>query len=408
MDVGSAVLSSVWVLTGLSCLFAIARIVMKILRVHGVALEDYLMFLSVAFAVMYGSYTVSMYRSDISELAALDRPEFARDVYIGHALGFLAPLFGRISFCVYMLGIVGPVFVSRKRTIQLFVALQVAVNVPITILVFTQCGSFPALWKHGLQRDAASCIPIDTIKVLALITVTFNAITDLYLTILPAVVVWNIKAMTTRARLGLFAVLGFSFFATIASTIKIYCVYALYAYTTTIHVIARLIVVMAVEMNVVIIAASIPILAPIFLGNLKRKSMLNDPVLPTYEARVEGTPKSGLLRLTNLSRRLPTEYPSIIRYDSGSEMRSWTTDVDEDPTKRARTQSLEILKTVLVAINMSEQKQVSMREHEIVPESLRRSVSRDNSNIASSLETWEELPTPLFLSEGDGPSFESK
>ncbi|KAI4853124.1 hypothetical protein E4T44_01039 [Aureobasidium sp. EXF-8845] len=184
--------------------------------------------------------------------------------------------------------------------VRLFIALQVAINVPITILVFTQCGSFHTLWEHGLQRIAASCIPSDTIKVLALVAVTFNAITDLYLTILPAVVVWNLQVMVKRARLGLFAALGLSFFATIASISKIYYVYALYAYTTTLHVIGRLIIVMAVEIDVVIIAASIPILAPLFLRNCSRNLIPNNPVLPAYEVQIALTDRANISRQARL------------------------------------------------------------------------------------------------------------
>lgn len=66
------------------------------------------------------------------------------------------------------------------------------------------------------------------LKVVALSFVTCNALTDLYLTILPLVTVWNIQAMTARRRFGIAVVLGLSFFATIAGICKIYYTNAFY------------------------------------------------------------------------------------------------------------------------------------------------------------------------------------
>jgi len=201
----------------------------------------------------------------------------------------MAPLFSRISFCLYMLRVLSTASVTRKRLIYAFIALQLAVNVPVSIFVFTQCGSFKELWQHGIAHPSPSCVRHNTIKILALVAVIFNAATDLFLTILPAVVVWSIKVMTARARLGLAATLGLSFFATIASVIKIWCVYALYTYKPSLETVGRLVIVMGVEINVVIIAASIPVLAPLFLqkSGTNKKRMYKEPELKTYDTGAE-------------------------------------------------------------------------------------------------------------------------
>jgi hypothetical protein len=189
-----------------------------------------------------------------------------------------------------MLRVLSTTSATRKNTIYGFIALQLAVNVPVSIFVFTQCGSFKTLWEHGIMEPSPSCVRHETIKILALVAVIINAATDLYLTILPAVVVWGIKVMKYRARLGLAATLGLSFFATIASVIKIWCVYALYTYMPSLETVGRLIIVMGVEINVVIIAASIPVLAPLFLqkSEKSKKRMYKEPVLQTYDTGAEG------------------------------------------------------------------------------------------------------------------------
>ncbi|THY32788.1 hypothetical protein D6D01_02449 [Aureobasidium pullulans] len=302
MEAGAGIVGFVWVLTAFSGGIVVARSVMKTIRFHGLAWEDYLMIISMLLAVVYGISSTLMYTIDFGKhaqhLAPFHSPKFAEYLYLCHAVGFMAPLFSRISFCLYMLRVLSTTSAFRRRSIHAFIALQLIVNVPITIFVFTQCGSFQNLWQHGLSTSSTSCVRHDIIKILALIAVVFNAVTDVYLTVLPAVVVWGIKVMTAKARLGLVATLGLSFFASIASVIKIYYVYALYTYSPNLHTVERLIMVMGVEINVVVIAASIPVLAPLFWqkSGQSRKGIYKDPVLPTYDISVEGTSKGSELQ----------------------------------------------------------------------------------------------------------------
>jgi hypothetical protein len=257
----------------------------------------------------------------------------------------MAPLFGRISFCLYMLRVLSTTSAARKRCIIAFIATQLLVNVPISIFVFTQCGHFHTLWAHGLSAPAASCVSHDIVKALALVAVVFNALTDIFLTILPAIVVWSIKVMTSRARIGLGATLGLSFFASVASVIKIYYVYALYTFSPSVQTVGRLIIVMGVEINVVIISASIPVLAPLFLqkSGKSRKNMYKEPELATYDISREG--QSFSLQSSNKT--------------SGS---------------------------ILKGKNVS-----------VVAKEMRNSVGNESSDMTSQ-STWDEMPELVFLS----------
>jgi hypothetical protein len=122
--------------------------------------------------------------------------------------------------------------------------------------------------------------------------------------------------MTKRARLGLTTTLGLSFLVTIASISKIDYVYALCPYTETLHIVGRLIIVMAAEINVVIVVASVSILATLFLHHRSRNSMYKDPTLLTFEIQVERTSKRGLLQLSNPFEHPPSKNTSVVKYDS--------------------------------------------------------------------------------------------
>ncbi|KAI4716120.1 hypothetical protein E4T48_07683 [Aureobasidium sp. EXF-10727] len=328
MEPGSAIVCFVWVLTALSGIIVTARGVMKVLRFHGLAWEDYLMIVSMMLAVVYGSSTTLLYGVDLTQHSAFHAPKFAEYLYLSHAVGFMAPLFSRISFCLYMLRVLSTASASRKRCIHAFIGLQLLVNVPVSIFVFTQCGSFHTLWEHGLVEPASSCVRHDTIKDLALVAVIFNALTDVFLTVLPAVVVWSIKVMTPRARMGIVATLGLSLFATIASVIKIYYVYALYTFTPSVQAVQRLIIVMGVEINVVIIAASIPVLAPLFLqkSGKSRKGMYKDPVLPTYDISAESASVSLQSTSKTLRGSEKSKHASIVTRTTEISAVDWSGD----------------------------------------------------------------------------------
>ncbi|KEQ66135.1 uncharacterized protein M437DRAFT_27638, partial [Aureobasidium melanogenum CBS 110374] len=268
-----ATLTVVWVLTGFSCTMVVARAITKAIRASAILVEDYLMLVSMILAILFGVFTSLLCSLPLGRLqpglSSYPAPQFARALYISHALGFMAPLFGRISFCLYMLRILD-ISLLTKLAMRALIVLQLVVNLMMTVLVFTQCGSFEALWKHGLKPGVPSCIRHDVLRVIALSVVTFNALTDLYMTILPTVVVWKIQAMTARKKCGIAVVLGLSFFATIASICKIYYVNALYTTQYVLPIAERLMIVMGAEINTLIIAASLPILGPLFLHRFSR------------------------------------------------------------------------------------------------------------------------------------------
>lgn len=69
-------------------------------------------------------------------------------------------------------------------------------------------------------------------------TTTFNAFTNVFFTILLAVVVWNIKAMNTQTKVEIIATLVLSLFAAAVSVCKAYYTYILYSPNATPKVLA--------------------------------------------------------------------------------------------------------------------------------------------------------------------------
>lgn len=371
-------------------------------------------------AVLFATIVTILYNlglgRHVPDMQIFGSPKFAEYFYFGHVLGFIAPLFGRISFCLYMLRVLGVVSVSRRVTIWTVIALQVVINVTIAILVFTQCGSFYALWKHGFESDTSTCIRHDTARALALGSSTFNAFTDLYLTVLPAVVVWKIRVMDSRTKFGIAATLGLSIFASAASIAKIYFINVLYSPMPTSKTFGQLYITMSVEINIVIIVASLPILAPLVLNRGGRSSTSQAPVLATYESSVEATSNtSKMLSTWNTSDISNASKNSVSRLLDSTRRGSFLTNpfyvrkdsfprniLPQSQTKEACVMSdpFHVTKTVDIAVNVAERGEDTL-EDSIVPQPLHddcSKVERSEYDPADDPVTpWEELPTLPFL-----------
>ncbi|KAF1354574.1 hypothetical protein BDV97DRAFT_343511 [Delphinella strobiligena] len=330
-------------------------------------------------------------------------PEFAEYMYIGHAMGFAAPLFGRVSFCLYMMRVLGSASSGRRITLRVFIGLQIVVNVAMTILVFTQCGRFDNLWKNGFA-PTSKCVGAPVAESVVLSVVTLNSITDLYLTILPAQVVWKIRAMTARTKIGVSITLCVSIFASIASICKIYYVFVMYlAKSDSFLVFARLFVIMAVEINVVIIVASLPILAPLLSKRSGRGSSAQMAILPSFEAHVDASSRKGLMSLSSVTRpSLSLKKPFLIKHDSGlaSPYSSFGSSIDNGP-------GLHVLMVKEVKIESTCMGHGMVMDRGSVPQSLEDSYERsigsakDGNVMMPPLTPWEEEPSLTFLRDGD-------
>jgi hypothetical protein len=139
--------------------------------------------------------------------------------------GVASTAFGRISFSVYLLQFVmfKP---KRKFLLWFFMVGQAVVNALTIILIYVQCGTQAAAlwdpsikancWSPVVQRDfgffqcgmsprAAICISRANQPTMS----AYNSLTDLFLTVLPTTIVWNLP-ISWRKKLGVSVLLGVS------------------------------------------------------------------------------------------------------------------------------------------------------------------------------------------------------
>jgi hypothetical protein len=110
-------------------------------------------------------------------------------------------MLGRISFCIYLYYIIGSSSQWQRITLYVFGALQVAINVVCVVMIFAQCGTHvTAIWG----AETATCMIPDVQTYYGYFQSAFNSLSDLYLTVLLAIIVWRLQTSTAvKAGLGL-------------------------------------------------------------------------------------------------------------------------------------------------------------------------------------------------------------
>lgn len=118
--------------------------------------------------------------------------------------GFLSPMFGRIGFCLTMLFLTRTDPHVRRWPIYVFIVLQVLVNVVGVIFFYTQCGThFSNLWDSTSEAQFAERCQNPIYQTdYGYLMGGVNTLTDLFLTILPAVLIERTR-LSVKSKIGL-------------------------------------------------------------------------------------------------------------------------------------------------------------------------------------------------------------
>lgn len=175
--------------------------------------------------------------------------------------GIMGSTFGRLSFIILMLQLFGNTKLRRISLWTLF-ATQVITNVLAVILIYTQCKDVRSLWDFSIPHN---CWPPIVQTNVGYAHTALNGATDLILTCLPASMLWKLQ-MHLRLKAGLAFLLGLSIFAFVAVILKMTQLGGLshngdYTWNTV-----PLFTWVIVEVSMVDIAASTPLLRPLFTG----------------------------------------------------------------------------------------------------------------------------------------------
>lgn len=265
-----------WTWFGLSTTFVAARLYSRIRITRNFWYDDYFIVLTWALTLAFSIlWTVLGHIGGCRHLYYLEMDpaqaiRASRINWITQPVAIYALATGKVSVAFLILRIMGK---SRWRRAFLIYGAMIASFIFCTIaviLTFAQCRPVTALWNPELVlMEKATCWPPQRQSDFSLFVGSWLAFIDLALALLPITIMWNLR-ISTKRKIGICAVLGLGIFACICACIKTSKLPELNARADITFITVTLWIWNANECNVVIIAACIPTLRPLFLIVFKR------------------------------------------------------------------------------------------------------------------------------------------
>lgn len=195
--------------------------------------------------------------------------------WIAQPFTIIALATGKISIAFLIMRIMGK-SIWRRAFLIWAVMIGSTLFCSITIiLTFVQCKPVEALWNPALvPAGKAVCWPSYRQTDFSLFTGSWLAFIDLSLAIIPISIIWNLQ-LNWHKKLGLSALMGMGVFACICAAIKTSKLTELNARADITFITVDLWIWNANESNVVILAACMPTLRPLFLVLFRRPGSEN-------------------------------------------------------------------------------------------------------------------------------------
>ncbi|ATZ55790.1 hypothetical protein BCIN_12g03500 [Botrytis cinerea B05.10] len=280
---GGKGLAVIWALNAVSITIVIARCMTQRFIIRQLGLSDALVVVSMCtISSMAALITVQYHYGwgrHYAYLDPFDRIEAMKYNAIGQSFGVMGSTFGRMSFIILMIQLFGTSKLKHAALWTLF-WVQFIPNCIVVVTLYVQCSDIRSLWDTSI---ISSCWPESYQTYIGYAHTSWNGLTDLFLTCLPATMLWSLQ-MNRRTKFGLVFLLSLSLLAFVGVILKIVYIGVLadrgdYTYNTV-----PFFVWVQVESNLVVIASSVPLLRPLFI-RLKSGdfSTRNGSTAPTFE-----------------------------------------------------------------------------------------------------------------------------
>jgi len=246
-----------WILATISIVVVALRFYNKIFRLRRVTADDYLILLSLVFAIFHIAcitlsveYGLGHYTADLTEYQKVHTMEWG---ILSQPQTVCASLFGRISFAVLLLGVLGRTKSLQRSILIALIIIQILANLPIILQIYCQCGShLSAAWT---EDPTVKCNSQEVAVYMGYVHGSINSVSDLALAVLPGTILWDLK-MEKKLKIGLVSIMSLSVFAMSASIAKTINLRNLLSTENPTRAMAYLFICAAIEENVVIIGAS--------------------------------------------------------------------------------------------------------------------------------------------------------
>ncbi|MCJ1459452.1 hypothetical protein MMC28_009831 [Mycoblastus sanguinarius] len=230
---------------------------------------------------------------------------------------------GKISVAFLIERIAGPC--NWRKWLLRSISISVFISAVITIMLFyVQCQPARALWDKGMLKEGTGkCwnpIPVNTWD---LVIASYWAFLDFALAFIPVDMVWKLH-LSVQKKLWLSGLLSMGVFAGICAAVKTSKVPITVDKTEDITwATIALLMWNGIEMNVIIVAACIPTLRPIFLILFKRPgaahfhTTLNERSHTSYPRTSDSNNQSSATTASTITNKV-TEKPKVVSSTASS------------------------------------------------------------------------------------------
>ncbi|CZT16555.1 uncharacterized protein RCC_02389 [Ramularia collo-cygni] len=274
-----------WLLLGFSAITLCARCWCKFKHARQLYYDDVIMLIAflngIVYSVMVQLNVSKGYGQHIGSLSQVDMIDTVLLGSLVMLFGALSAMAGRISFCCTLMFLIKTDPRIRTWHVYVCIVFQLALNVTGIIVLFTQCGrTLDHVWEGEQSSNYYDFCSNPTMQTYLKYAVgAGNASTDLYLAILPAILISHTKT-SLKAKLGMASLLCLSALALVAASAKTYEAKVLQNITDFTFTLVPYTLCTSIELNIIIISASIPLLRPLFRRQKPPKVSLSGNTWP--------------------------------------------------------------------------------------------------------------------------------
>lgn len=223
-DLGVALVALAWALFGIAFIIVALRLWTRAVFLKSrLVLHDWLMVCAIVSEIIHASILTAGQQHGLGRhIESLQGPEISKAghyIVISESFSITTSYFGRMSFAVFLLSVVGVAAMPQRITLWAVIIGNTVVNILAIAQVYAQCGKdLSALWNPAVKVHA-HCQPDYVETYIGYCQAGINSLCDLVLTVLPLTIIWSLK-MPRGTKAGLAALLMLSLFALIASIAK--------------------------------------------------------------------------------------------------------------------------------------------------------------------------------------------
>ncbi|KAH7033624.1 uncharacterized protein B0I36DRAFT_383449 [Microdochium trichocladiopsis] len=276
----SWVIAVAWSFTGLAIIAVTLKIVTTTRISRSAGWDDFFIVLSLilsiiaSFFVHYaavlglGRHTMAVFSEFGPERLAMT----AKMQILGYPFNIGAFSLPNIAIAILVIKLLDP-NPWRKYALIAMAILQVLLAVVMAIMAFVQCSPVDKLWNRGLD---GSCWDPSILNNYSYFVSAYTTLTDLALAVVPISAFWNLQ-MNMSTKIGIMVLMGLTFLSAIVTLIKATFLHLFNDTEDPLWNVVTLVFWGLIEQNIVIFAACVPTLRPLFARALRPLAYSNSP-----------------------------------------------------------------------------------------------------------------------------------